>query len=118
MPLWGQPVHAADAWPLRVAARRGIRRILRAARPVDVLHLRMADVGSLAAAEAAPSWGSRSSSPSRPTRTPSIAARGRRDPDCASFGAADLTEHLVFRDRLLRHLAARADHLVLFPRPT
>ncbi len=57
VPLWGPPVHAADAWPLRVAARRAMRRILRSAGPVDVLHLRMADVGSMAAAEAAEELG-------------------------------------------------------------
>ncbi len=33
------------------------------------------------------------------------------------FGDADFVEHLWFRDHLLRDLAARADHLVLFPRP-
>ena len=53
MPLLSDPVQSANAWPLRVAARRGIRRILRAAGHVDVLHLRMADVGSLAAADVA-----------------------------------------------------------------
>ena len=57
VPLLGAPVHAADAWPLRVVARRGIRRVLRAAGPVDVVHLRMADVGSMAAAEAAAELG-------------------------------------------------------------
>ncbi|HET7762432.1 MAG TPA: sucrose synthase (sucrose-UDP glucosyltransferase), partial [Phycicoccus sp.] len=51
VPLWGKPPRASAAWPLRVAARRGIRAALRAAGPVDVIHLRMADVGSLAAAE-------------------------------------------------------------------
>ena len=53
VPLWGPSPHAATAWPLWVAARRGIRRVLRVAGQVDVLHLRMADVGSLAAASAA-----------------------------------------------------------------
>jgi len=53
IPLPGPVRHAADAWPLRGAARRGLRRVLRAAGRVDVLHLRMADVGSWAAAEVA-----------------------------------------------------------------
>ncbi len=53
VPLLRDPVPSAAAWPLRVTARRGIRRILRAAGPVDLLHLRMADVGSLAAADVA-----------------------------------------------------------------
>ena len=53
IPLLSEPVNSASAWPLRVAARRGIRRMLRAAGGVDLLHLRMADVGSLAAADVA-----------------------------------------------------------------
>ena len=56
VPLSGQ-VRAARAWPARVAARRGIRRVLRAAGHVDAIHLRMADVGSLAAAEVADELG-------------------------------------------------------------
>ena len=53
VPFTGPPVHMADAWPRRVAAERGLRRALRRAGPVDVLHLRMADVGSMAAAAVA-----------------------------------------------------------------
>ncbi|MEP6648816.1 MAG: hypothetical protein ABJA74_02740 [Lapillicoccus sp.] len=52
VPLWGPCIPAADAWPLRVAVRRAMRRILTRTK-VDVLHLRMADVASWAAAEAA-----------------------------------------------------------------
>ncbi len=118
VPLWGEPVHAAQAWPLRVAARRGIRRVLRAARPVDIVHLRMADVGSMAAAEAAAELGIPTVLTLAPDPHALIHAReeaGTLTREC--FGAADLSEHLVFRDWLLRHLAARADHLVLFPRP-
>ena len=53
IPLLRDAVPSAAAWPLRVAVRRGIRRVLRAAGGVDLLHLRMADVGSLAAADVA-----------------------------------------------------------------
>ena len=49
VPLPHPPVSAPEAWPARVAAMRGIRRVLLALGPVDVLHLRMADVGTLAA---------------------------------------------------------------------
>ena len=52
MPLTTEAAPAAQAWPSRVAAERGIRRVLRTYR-ADVLHLRMAEVGSLAAAEVA-----------------------------------------------------------------
>ena len=119
VPFWGQPVHAAQAWPLRVAARRGIRRILRAAEPVDLVHLRMADVGSLAAAEASADLGIPTVLTLAPDPHALIQARETAGTlSRENFGDADLTEHLVFRDRLLRDLAARADHLVLFPRPT
>jgi|GEM_PF-195346 len=118
VPLWGPPVHLADAWPLRVAARRGIRRILRAAAPVDVLHLRMADVGSMAAAEVAEELAVPvvfTLAPDPHAQVDACEAAGtlsRR-----GFGEADHLEHLVARDRLLRHIADRSAHLVLFPRP-
>ena len=118
VPLWGPPVRAADAWPLRVAARRGIRRILRAAHPVDVLHLRMADVGSLAAAEAAEGLGVPVVFTLAPDPHAQIDAREAAGTlTRAGFVEADQVEHLVFRDHLLRNLAGQAAHLVLFPRP-
>lgn len=118
VPLWGTPPHQAQAWPLRVAARRGLRRILRAAGPVDVLHLRMADVGSMAAAEAARDLGVPVVFTLAPDPHALVAAREAAGTlTRAGFGAADLTEHLVLRDRLVRGLAEEAAHLVLFPRP-
>ena len=118
VPLLGAPVHAADAWPLRVVARRGIRRILRAAGPVDVVHLRMADVGSMAAAEAAAELGVPVVLTLAPDPHAQVDARERAGTlNRSGFGATDHVEHLVFRDRLLRGLADRAAHLVLFPRP-
>ena len=118
VPLLGAPVHAADAWPMRVVARRGIRRILRAAAPVDVVHLRMADVGSMAAAEAAAELGVPVVLTLAPDPHAQVDARDRAGTlTRAGFGATDHVEHLVFRDRLLRGLADRAAHLVLFPRP-
>ena len=72
IPLMSEPTDAASAWPASVAAERGIRRALTAHGRVDVLHLRMADVGSMAAARRRhPPRASPPCSPSRPTRTPS-----------------------------------------------
>lgn len=117
VPLWGPRRHAADAWGLRVAARRGLRRILRAARP-DVLHLRMADVGSWAAVEVATELGIPIVLTLAPDPHALIAARERQgDLSRSTFGAADLAGHLVFRVRLLHRLAGQAAHLVLLPRP-
>lgn len=118
VPLPGPVRHAPDAWPLRVPARRGIRRLLRSAGRVDVLHLRMADVGSWAAAEVARDLGIPTVLTLAPDPHALIAARdaaGTLTRD--TFGAADHAEHLVFRFRLLRSLAAQAAHLVVFPRP-
>ena len=118
VPLLSDPVQSASAWPLRVAARRGIRRMLRAAGGVDVLHLRMADVGSLAAADVA-----------RELDIPVIFTVAP-DPHAvihsldqsgalshANFGEVDSVEHFWFRARLVQQLAGNAAHTVLFPRP-
>ena len=118
VPLPGSPVGVSRAWPTRIATRRGIRRILRGAGRVDAIHLRMADVGSMAAAEVANELDVPVVLTVAPDPQALIDAR-----DAAGtltregFGEADLTEHLWFRDHLLRDLAAQADHLVLFPRP-
>ncbi|MEO8830425.1 glycosyltransferase [Lapillicoccus sp.] len=117
VPLWGPPVPAAQAWPLRVAVRRALRRILARTR-VDVLHLRMLDVASWAAAEAARDLGVPIVLTVAPDPHASIASR-EADGSLTreSFGAADHTEHLFFRVRLLRELQEQAAHLVVFPRP-
>ncbi|KQQ00051.1 MULTISPECIES: glycosyltransferase [unclassified Rathayibacter] len=117
VPFVGLPVPMPQAWPRRVAAERGIRRILRAAGRVDVLHLRMADVGSLAAAAVA-----------RELEIPTVFTVAP-DPHAliagldasgalsrADFGDRDAVEHFWFRVRLVQRLAADAAHTVLFPR--
>ena len=68
IPLMSEPTDAASAWPTMVAAERGIRRALTAHR-VDVLHPRMAEVGSMAAARWRPGWAFRPCSPGRRIRT-------------------------------------------------
>lgn len=118
VPFTGPPVHMADAWPRRVAAERGLRRVLRRAGPVDVLHLRMADFGSMAAAAVAAELRIPFVLTMAPDPHALVAARERAGTlTRAGFGAADAVEHLWFRVRLLADLAARAEHLVLFPRP-
>ena len=49
VPFAGPTLSLAAAWPRRIQAQRGIRRILKAVGPIDAIHLRMADVGTLAA---------------------------------------------------------------------
>jgi glycosyltransferase involved in cell wall biosynthesis len=118
VPLLSDPVQSANAWPYRVAARRGIRRLLRAAGSVDLLHLRMADVGSLAAADVAreldiPVVFTVAPDPHAVINSMDLSGRLTR----ANFGDIDATEHFWFRARLVQQLASNAAHTVLFPRP-
>ncbi len=118
LPLPAPLPHSADAWTLRRAARRGLRQALRSAGRVNILHLRMADVGSWAASEVAGELGTPVVLTLAPDPHASIAAREASGTlTGANFGAADHAEHLVFRVRLLRNLAEKAAHLVVFPRP-
>jgi glycosyltransferase involved in cell wall biosynthesis len=118
IPLLRDPMPSAAAWPLRVVTRRGIRRILRAVGGVDLLHLRMADVGSLAAADVARELGIPvvfTVAPDPHAVIESLDRSGRLTR--AQFGRFDLAEHFWFRTRLVQRLAANAAHTVLFPRP-
>ena len=118
IPLLSEPVQSANAWPMRVAARRGIRRLLRAAGGVDVVHLRMADVGSLAAADVAreldiPVVFTVAPDPHAVINTLDLSGRLTH----SNFGDIDETEHFWYRARLVQQLASNAAHTVLFPRP-
>ena len=118
VPLRQEAVPSAAAWPLRVTARRGIRRILRAAGHVDLLHLRMADVGSLAAADVARELGIPVVFTVAPDPHGVIQSMDRSGTlTRAQFGDADMEEHFWFRARLVQSLASNAAHTVLFPRP-
>ncbi|MES2093813.1 MAG: glycosyltransferase [Actinomycetota bacterium] len=119
LPLLSEPVQSASAWPLRVAARRGIRRMLRAAGGVDLLHLRMADVGSLAAADVAreldiPVVFTVAPDPHAVIHSLDLSRVLTRQ----NFGEVDEIEHFWFRTHLVQQLAANAAHTVLFPRPS
>ncbi|WP_243074283.1 glycosyltransferase [Microbacterium sp. SS28] len=118
IPLEGATPTSASAWPLRVTVRRGIRRLLRSAGRVDVMHLRMADVGSLAAADVARELGIPTVFTVAPDPHSVIASLERSGRlTRTGFGAADLHEHYWFRARLVQSLAGSASHSVLFPRP-
>jgi len=118
IPLLRDPMPSAAAWPLRVVTRRGIRRMLRAAGRVDLLHLRMADVGSLAAADVARELGIPVVFTVAPDPHAVIESLDRsRSLTREAFGRTDLAEHFWFRTRLVQSLAANAAHTVLFPRP-
>jgi glycosyltransferase involved in cell wall biosynthesis/HEAT repeat protein len=114
----GQPPALASEWDHRLRIERGLRRALARRPALDVLHLRMADVGTLAAASVARRLGLRvvftcAPDPHGPIAIRQAAGEITRD----GFGAVDVDEHLWFRARMVERLVAQADHLVLFPRP-
>jgi len=118
IPLLAPPTDAANAWPLAVAAERGIRRALTSHGRVDVLHLRMADVGSMAAAGVATRLGiptvfTLAPDPHAVIHALDMTGALTRD----TFGAVDEREHYWFRTDLVARLAAGAQHRALFPRP-
>ena len=118
VPFVGGPVPSIDSWPRRVAAQRGIRRILRSAGAVDAIHLRMADVGSLAAATVARDLDIPvvfTVAPDPHGVIDSLESSGALTR--TNFGEVDAVEHFWFRARLVQRLAADAAHTVLFPRP-
>ncbi|MEO7198565.1 MAG: glycosyltransferase, partial [Solirubrobacterales bacterium] len=100
-----------------IAAERGLRRII-AHRRSTLVHLRMADVGSVAAARVA----RRQRLPIVFTLAPdphAVIAEMERsgELDRATFGPADAGGALWFRARMVRELADAAMQVVLFPRP-
>jgi glycosyltransferase involved in cell wall biosynthesis len=118
VPLLSEPSPQARSWHTRVAAERGIRRALTALGPLDVLHLRMADVGSMAASSVARELGipvvfTLAPDPHGVIRALDVAG----SLTVANFGDVDEHEHYWFRHRLVQRLAADAEHTVLFPRP-
>lgn len=118
IPLMSEPTDAANAWPVSVAAERGIRRALTSHGRVDVVHLRMADVGSMAAARVAGRLGIPTVFTLAPDPHAVIHALDMTGAlTRGSFGAVDEREHYWFRTGLVARLAAGASHRVLFPRP-
>lgn len=118
IPLLQDAKKSANTWPFLVAARRGISRLLRAAGSVDVIHLRMADVGSLAAFDVArtldiPVVFTVAPDPHSVINSMDHAGTLNRE----NFGTTDEIEHFWFRARLVQRLAANSAHTVFFPRP-
>ena len=117
---YGEPVDIAlaDAWIHRVAIEREFTRLAAALTGPVVWHVRMADVGTLAATAVARQLGHRVVFTVAPDPHAVIAAHQRDGQlDRAGFGAAEATEHLWFRARLVERLAVYADRVVALPRP-
>lgn len=107
----------ADAWPARVAAERSLRRVLQV-RPATIVHLRLADVGSLSAARVARRRGLPTVFTLAPDPHAVIAGMEQSgELDRASFGPADARAHFWFRAWLVGRLTRGARRVVVFPRP-
>lgn len=106
-----------DFWEQLPAIQRGIRRALRVAGPIDVLHLRMADAGTLAGAEVARAAGIPTCfnvAPDPHNVIESLQSRGELDTE--SFVDLATNTDVWFRARLVEELAQRSERLALFPR--
>lgn len=107
-----------DPWPSLVGATRELRRVLGALGHIDVLHLRMADVGTLAAQRVALELGVPTVFTLAPDPHALIAALDDAGAlDRSSFLAADAEQALWYRAWLVRRLASLAHRVVLLPRP-
>lgn len=108
---------ADESWEHLAAVERGLRRLLRRSQPLDVLHMRMADVGTLAGAEVARAMGMPicfSVAPDPHNVVHSMQIRGELDHE--SFVRLDTKNHVWFRARFIERLTRKADRLALFPR--
>ncbi len=108
----------ADMWAYRLEAERALERTLRRLMPLDVVHLRFADVGTFAAARACRRLGipicfTLAPDPHSVIRAAEHAGTLNR----ATFAEADRRDHYLFRAHLVETMLERAEGLVLFPRP-
>jgi len=107
----------AEMWPYRREAERALEDTLRRLLPLDVVHLRFADVGTFAAARACRRLG-------LPVcftlaADPHVVIRGAEGSGALSretFAEADRRDHLLFRAHLVETMLEQAEGLVAFPR--
>ena len=107
-----------DAWEHRIPIEQELTRVACSLEGPVVWHVRMADVGTLAATAVARRLGHRIVFTVAPDPHAVIASRqagGRLDRD--GFGSAEASEHLWFRARMVERLAVYADRVVALPRP-
>jgi len=114
----GRPAESTDdLWEHLPTIERGIRRTIRRAGGIDLLHLRMADAGTLAGAQTAAAEGIPtcfSLAPDPHNVLASLRARGEANRDAVVRLATE--GHMWFRARLVERLACESDQIALFPR--
>jgi glycosyltransferase involved in cell wall biosynthesis len=106
-----------DLWEHLPSIERGLRRTIRRAGGIDLLHLRMADAGTLAGAQIAAAEGIPtcfSLAPDPHNVLSSLRARG--EADRAAVVRLATEGHIWFRARLVERLARESDRIALFPR--
>jgi glycosyltransferase involved in cell wall biosynthesis len=113
-----RPAAAPDEiWEHLPVIERSLRRVLHRAGPTDILHLRMADAGTLAGAEVAAELGIPicfSVAPDPHNVIDSLQSRGELDDE--SFVRLVTDSHVWFRARMVERLTEDAEQLALFPR--
>lgn len=113
------PLSCSQAWPYRVAIQKEFEAIGEAFVNHNVVwHLRMADVGTLAAAAAAQRLGQPvvfTAAPDPHLVLDALLETGRLARH--RFGSEDAVHHYWFRSRMVERLIAQSDRLVVLPRP-
>ncbi len=114
----GRPAETTeDLWEHLAAIERGLRRTLRRAGGIDLLHLRMADAGTLAGAQTAAAEGIPTCFSLAPDPHNVLASlRARREADRGAVLRLAIEGHIWFRARLVERLARESDRIALFPR--
>ncbi|MGE5688981.1 MAG: glycosyltransferase [Pseudomonadota bacterium] len=110
-------VPTPELWEHRAAIERELAALLARVGPVDAVHLRFADAGTLAASRVC----ERAGIPVVFTLAPDphvVLEEAERAGDLDRDGLvdADAREHVVFRARLVEHMLATAHRLALLPR--
>ena len=115
----GPTVPWREAWQYRLLLEREFDAIGRGLGDRRVVwHLRMADVGTLAASAVARRLGHKvvfTAAPDPHVVIDALEDEGRLDR--AGFGVEDAAFHYWFRARMVERLSAHVDHLCLLPRP-
>lgn len=113
----GEGITFAGRWPALVEGIRGVRAAFLAGELPDVVHLRMADPGTLAGAIVARELGIPTVFSLAPDpHGPIAAAEAGGSLDRRSFAETDGRSALWYRANLVERLARDARELVLFPR--
>ncbi len=111
-------LETGELWAYRREAEQALERALRALLPLDAVHLRFADVGTLAAARVCRRLGIPVVFTLAADPHVMVAAAERAGTlDRAGWAAADRRDHLLFRLHLVESMLEQADGLVVFPRP-